>query len=100
VELAHALHARGFQIAAHDPALKTLPAELDFIRLHADAASLVRAAAALVVCTEWPEFLQRTDWLALTATMRTPVVIDATRFLAPQLAGQPGLTYLTVGSPA
>lgn len=100
VELAQALHARGFQIAAHDPALKVLPAKLDFIRLHADTATLARDAAALVVCTEWPEFLQRTDWLALVGTMHTPFVIDATRFLATQLAGRPGVTYLTVGSPA
>jgi UDPglucose 6-dehydrogenase len=100
VELARALHARGFEIAAHDPLVKSLPAELNFLRLYGDTTSLVRGAAVLVVCTEWPEFRQRTDWPALIGTMRTPVIVDATRFLAGQVAGVADLTYLTVGSPA
>jgi 3-oxoacyl-[acyl-carrier protein] reductase len=97
VELAHALHARGFRVAAHDPSVKALPADLGFVTLHQDEASLVRGAAALVVCTEWPQFRQRSDWRALVGTMSHPLVIDATRFLADQVASLPGLTYLNVG---
>jgi UDPglucose 6-dehydrogenase len=97
VELAHALHARGFRVAAHDPSLQALPADLSFVTLHQDEASLVRGSAALVVCTEWPQFRQRADWGALVATMSQPLVIDATRFLADQVAGVPGLTYFNVG---
>ncbi len=100
VELARALHARGFQVAAHDPSLKSLPAELSFISLQPDAASLTHNASALVVCTEWPEFRARTDWPALVAGMKAPLVIDATRFLSAQLKSINPLTYLTVGSPA
>ncbi|MBC7365482.1 MAG: UDP-glucose/GDP-mannose dehydrogenase family protein [Undibacterium sp.] len=100
VELARALHARGFRVAAHDPSLKSLPDELNFITLCADAATLTRHAAALVVCTEWPEFRARTDWPALLAAMPAPLVIDATRFLSAQLGVIARLTYLTVGSPA
>jgi UDPglucose 6-dehydrogenase len=97
VELAHALHGRGFRVAAHDPSLSALPADLAFVTLHADEASLVRGAAALVVCTEWPQFRKRTDWRALVATMSQPLVIDATRFLADQVGAIPGLTYFNVG---
>jgi UDPglucose 6-dehydrogenase len=97
VELAHALHARGFRVAAHDPSLPALPSDLSFVTLHRDEASLVRGAAALVVCTEWPQFRQRSDWRALVGTMSHPLVIDATRFLADQVAGVTGLTYFNVG---
>ena len=100
VELARELHARGFRVAAHDPLVKSLPVELNFITLHADAAALTHDAAALVVCTEWPDFRLRTDWPALIGAMHTPLVIDATRFLFAQLGSLANLTYLTVGSPA
>jgi UDPglucose 6-dehydrogenase len=100
IELALALHGRGFSISAHDPSLKSLPKELDFITLHPTVGALARGAAALVVCTGWPEFGQRADWSALVGSMRTPIVIDAGRFLKAQLAGLSDLTYLTVGSPS
>jgi UDPglucose 6-dehydrogenase len=99
IELARTLHARGFRVAAYDPVVKSLPAGLDFITLHAGAVPLLRGAAALVVCTEWPEFRQRDDWPALLAAMAAPLVIDATRFLSAQLGALPHLTYVTVGSP-
>jgi UDPglucose 6-dehydrogenase len=100
VELAQALRGLGYKVAAHDPSLAALPAELNFIALAPDVATLTRGAAALVVCTEWPAFRERSDWPALIGTMRAPVVIDATHFLAKPLKGIAALTYLTVGSPA
>lgn len=100
VELAHALHQLGFKVAAHDPSLSALPPELNFVALAPDVSTLTREAAALVVCTEWPAFRERNDWPVLIATMRSAVVIDATRFLAKSLGEIPSLTYLTVGSPA
>jgi UDPglucose 6-dehydrogenase len=100
VELARALHQRGFRVAAHDPSLESLPAELNFIRYDRDVPALTRGAAAVVVGTEWPAFRERTDWPALVAGMHSPVVVDATRFLSKSLGGVQPLTYLTVGSPA
>ena len=97
VELARALHDRGFRVADHDPSLQSLPPELAYVTLCPDEAALVRGAAALVVCTEWPQFRQRTDWPALIASMRGKVVIDATRFLAAQISALPGLAYFNVG---
>lgn len=100
VELAQALHQLGFKVAAHDPSLSALPPELNFVTLAPDVVTLTRDAAALVVCTEWPAFRERNDWPALIGTMRSAVVVDATRFLAKPLDGIRPLTYLTVGSPA
>jgi UDPglucose 6-dehydrogenase len=99
IELARELDARGFRVAAHDPLVESLPIDLNFIALHLDAAALTRNAAALVVCTEWPEFRLRNDWPGLIGAMHAPLVIDATRFLSAQLGGLDNLTYLTVGSP-
>jgi UDPglucose 6-dehydrogenase len=98
IELARELHTCGFRVAAHDPLVKSLPAELSFIMLRADADALTHDAAALVVCTEWPDFRLRTDWPELIGAMHTPLVIDATRFLLAQLGSLTNLTYLTVGS--
>ncbi|MEO6568510.1 MAG: nucleotide sugar dehydrogenase [Opitutaceae bacterium] len=100
VELAKALHHGGFKVAAHDPSLAALPPELGFITLLREPATLTRDAAALVVCTEWPAFRERSDWGALVKGMHAPIVIDATRFLAKPLGGINPLKYLTVGSPA
>jgi UDPglucose 6-dehydrogenase len=99
IELARALHARGFSVAAHDPMVKSLPPELHFIKLYRDARSLTQKAAALVVCTEWPEFSARTDWPELISAMQRLLVIDPSRFLRARLDSIPDLTYLTVGSP-
>jgi UDPglucose 6-dehydrogenase len=98
IELARALHSRGFRVAAHDPLVKSLPSEFDFITMYGDASALTHDAAALVVCTEWPDFRLRTDWPALIGAMHTPLVIDANRFLFAQLGSLANFTYLTVGS--
>jgi UDPglucose 6-dehydrogenase len=56
VELCQQLLAAGARVQAHDPALKSLPAELAAISLKADLANALRGADAAVVCTEWPAF--------------------------------------------
>ncbi|HWA10156.1 MAG TPA: nucleotide sugar dehydrogenase [Opitutaceae bacterium] len=99
VELARALAAAGFEVAASDPSQPPLPADLAFIRFSAAAADAVAGADAVVVCTEWPEFRQL-DWAALAPRLRRPVIVDATRFLEKSVASLPGLQYVTVGSPS
>jgi UDPglucose 6-dehydrogenase len=97
VELAQALCAQGAQVAAFDPAVPVLPAELarQFdLALTADHA--VKGADALVLCTAWPEFLDL-DWGALCADMARPLVLDANWFLAGRLRGQPNISYAAVG---
>ncbi len=99
VELARALATAGFEVRACDPSQPPLPADLNFIQFKANAAEAIEGADAVVVCTEWPEFRQL-DWPALSARLRRPLVVDATRFLEKSLAGVPQLHYITVGSPA
>jgi UDPglucose 6-dehydrogenase len=56
----------------------------------------VRDADALVVVTEWPEFL-RLDWAAVKEVMRRPVVIDGRNVLDPDALRGAGFTYEGVG---
>jgi len=97
VELARVLSAAGFEVRACDPSKPELPADLGFIRFHADAATAMDGADAIVVCTEWPEF-RAIDWTALLPRLRRPLVIDAGRFLENALADQRGVQYVAVGS--
>lgn len=99
VELGRALHARGFEVCAWDPAQPSIPAELDFIQLKRNAASALDGADAVVICTEWPEFRQL-DWSSLLPRLRRPLLLDASRFVEKAAAGLPGLSYVTVGSPS
>ena len=98
VELAQALHGAGYEVQAFDPSQPALPPELGFIRLFPDVMEAVRSADAVVVCTEWPEFLQL-DWKTLVSLLRRPLILDAARFLEKSPAGLPKVQYITVGSP-
>jgi len=96
VELCQRLVEAGAQVAAFDPAVKTLPAALSAVELCPDLAAAVRGAEAVAVCTEWPQFRQA-DWGTLAKTLSQPVFVDANRFLEQELKTIPRLEYLSVG---
>lgn len=95
IELCQALTSEGAQVTAYDPAVKSLPPELaSIIDLKKTAREAAADADAVVVATEWPE-IRESAKSALPE--RTIVVIDANRFLAPEIAGRPHLHYFSVG---
>jgi UDPglucose 6-dehydrogenase len=100
VELCQWLAAQGARVQAHDPAVKSLPVELQaVIHMQPTALAAVTGAAALVVATEWPEY-QSADAEAIAAAMQpAPVVIDANRFLSRTLGGRSDVRYAAVGAP-
>lgn len=99
VELCQQLVSAGARVQAHDPALKSLPAELAALHLADSPAAMLRGADAAVICTEWPAFRQAA-WPELVASMRQPaVVVDVNRFLDKELTGLPGVEHLSVGRP-
>ncbi|MCZ8058427.1 MAG: UDP-glucose 6-dehydrogenase, partial [Microcystis sp. LE19-12.2C] len=51
---------------------------------------------ALVVVTEWQEFL-RLDYGKMVKTMREPVLIDGRNFLDPAVVTAAGFRYLGIG---
>ena len=57
VELCQWLAQQGAHVQAHDPAVKSLPVELEAtIQLQPTALAALTGATALVVATEWPEY--------------------------------------------
>jgi len=96
VELCRKLLDAGANVKALDPAVKKLPAELSRIQLASRMDEAVSGADAVVVCTEWPQFRQA-PWPELTRLMKTPVVVDANRFLEKGLHNVTGVEHLSVG---
>jgi UDPglucose 6-dehydrogenase len=99
VELCSALAALGAQVTAWDPAVRSLPDYLATkIALTETPAAAVEGASALVIATEWPE-LRAVDLADALRRMQRPLVLDANRFLARQVAGLDA-EYYAVGVPA
>ncbi|MGC4073515.1 MAG: nucleotide sugar dehydrogenase [Nibricoccus sp.] len=96
VELCRELLAAGARVMAYDPAVQSLPAELQQILLARDMAEVLHGSDAAVVCTEWPDFRQ-INWPPHVAAMRRKVFVDANRFLEKQLAAIPGVELVSVG---
>ncbi len=97
VELCRWLVDRGAAVRAHDPVVKTLPADLTGRILLVDGAlSAVQAASALVVATAWPEYRQIAAG-EVTARMTRRLVLDANRFTGETLGKDASIEYLSVG---
>jgi UDPglucose 6-dehydrogenase len=95
--LAARLAAEGAQVRAYDPvateeARKIMP-ELDCTERVED---VIAGADAIVLVTEWPEFLAL-DWTAVAAAMAGTVVIDGRNALDAAAVRAAGLTYEGVG---
>lgn len=99
VELCRWLAAQGAQVLAHDPAVRALPEELAaLVALQATPLEAIAGAEALVVATEWPDYRAVTAD-QIVAAMARPAVVDANRFLARALGGDPRVSYVSVGKP-
>jgi UDPglucose 6-dehydrogenase len=96
VELCQKLLGAGANVIAFDPAIKKLPPELGKTSLATDVAATVAGADAAVVCTEWPQFRQA-DWATIVSRMRSPIFVDANRFLEKELKSIAGVEHLSVG---
>jgi UDPglucose 6-dehydrogenase len=96
VELGKQLLDAGANVSAFDPAVKKLADELSEIQLAPEISTALKDADAAVVCTEWPQFRQA-DWQIIVLQMRSPVFVDANRFLEKELKSVPGVEHLSVG---
>jgi UDPglucose 6-dehydrogenase len=97
VELCLWLSGQGAEVRAFDPAVPSLPPDLSaVIRLCRSTAEAVDTSDAMVIATEWPIFKELSAD-ELVKSMRTTIVLDPNRFLAPELARDPRLRYAAVG---
>jgi len=97
--LAARLAAEGAHVRAYDPvaaeeAKKVMP-QLD---CGDSALEVVSKADAVVLVTEWPEFLAL-DWSEVAARMSGKLVIDGRNALDPVVLDAAGLTYEGIGRP-
>ncbi len=95
--LAARVAAEGAQVRAYDPvataeARKIMP-ELDYAERVED---VLADADAIVLVTEWPEFLAL-DWSAVAAAMKGNVVIDGRNALDAEAVRAAGLAYEGIG---
>jgi UDPglucose 6-dehydrogenase len=89
---AEGAHVRAFDPIAEDEARKLMP-QLDY----ADSAmDTVQDADALILVTEWPEFLTL-DWAAVCSALRGKLVIDGRNALDPAAVRAAGLVYEGIG---
>jgi UDPglucose 6-dehydrogenase len=89
----------GAQVNAYDPVSGKLCAALHpdiNVKYCGDLKELATGADALVLVTEWEEFLN-VDWPAIAAVMRRPLVVDGRNFLPELMLKAAGFTYRGVG---
>ena len=99
VELCIWLTERGANVKAFDPVVQRLPGDLEQrVRLCDSAVAALESSDVAVIATEWPELRDLTV-KDLLETMKTPVVLDANRFLEKSLPVAPPLRYVAVGMP-
>jgi UDPglucose 6-dehydrogenase len=82
LDIARRLLAAGSVVSAYDPVVKKLPDDLEAVGLATDAYDAAERADAVVLATEWPEFLDL-DLGALRRVMRGNLVLDGRNFLQP-----------------
>ena len=93
------LAKRGVKIQAYDPAAMDNAAAVmkDIIYCDSMSAALDGADAVLVL-TEWPEFLAM-DWSDLKRRMNAPVMVDFRNLYSPEDVSPHGVAYFSLGRP-
>jgi UDPglucose 6-dehydrogenase len=89
----------GAQVNAYDPVSRKLCAALHpdlNVKYCGDLKELATGADALVLVTEWEEFLN-VDWQAIASVMRRPLIVDGRNFLPELMLKAAGFTYRGIG---
>jgi UDPglucose 6-dehydrogenase len=95
--LAARLNADGASVTAYDPVAEEQARKLvGGISFAASPLEAVRAADAVVLVTEWKEFMQL-DWKLIAEAMSGKLVIDGRNALNPQDVRTAGLLYEGIG---
>ncbi|HYV61541.1 MAG TPA: UDP-glucose/GDP-mannose dehydrogenase family protein [Bryobacteraceae bacterium] len=98
LDVARQLLERGARVKAHDPIamerFKKEHAGLE-LTLASDAHEVAREADALVLITEWPQYLEL-NWESLASVMRTPILLDARHVLDRARVTRAGFRYITL----
>jgi UDPglucose 6-dehydrogenase len=98
LDVARHLLERGARVKVHDPVamnrFKKEHAGMD-VCMAGDAHEVARDADAVVLVTEWPQYLEL-DWESLASVMRTPILLDTRHALDRGRITRAGFRYLTL----
>jgi UDPglucose 6-dehydrogenase len=91
------LNADGAEVSAYDPVAEEQAGKLmSAITLADSALAAARDADAVVLVTEWPEFVEL-DWRQVAEAMSGNLVIDGRNALDPDAVRAAGLVYEGIG---
>ena len=97
MELIRRLRQEGCHIRAFDPqAMKKASGENPEILCCRDPYEAAEGAEALVLATEWPEFLDL-DWAKMSRVMARPFILDGRNFLPRSVVTAVGFEYEGMG---
>ncbi|MGH9616344.1 MAG: nucleotide sugar dehydrogenase [Acidobacteriaceae bacterium] len=102
MRLVQLMLAEGASIAAYDPAAMARAQEVlspsPALRYAPNELEAVAGADALLVLTDWPQFISL-DLDAISHALRQPLLIDGRNLFTPEEVARHGLTYFSVGRP-
>jgi UDPglucose 6-dehydrogenase len=103
IELINQLAAEGAYVTAYDPKGAEKAVEWKLIdptrvKLAASPLEAAQGAEALILATEWKEFVNQ-DFAALKKAMHTPFIFDGRNQFDPGTMREFGFTYYAVGRP-
>ncbi|WP_079913858.1 UDP-glucose/GDP-mannose dehydrogenase family protein [Paenibacillus sp. 32352] len=91
------LQENGIQIKAYDPIVMEAAYEyVSDITLYDDVYKAIKDVDAIVLMTEWPQFLEL-DWGRIAELVNKKVVIDARNVLNPMVLKSSGFVYEGIG---
>jgi UDPglucose 6-dehydrogenase len=94
-----ALEREGAKVRAYDPAAGPIAkAEFPHAEIVTDAMAALDGADALIVLTEWPEFVEA-DLSRVKEALRRPVIVDGRNLWPIDRMAELGFTYLSFGRP-
>ncbi|MEX0875783.1 MAG: UDP-glucose/GDP-mannose dehydrogenase family protein [Actinomycetota bacterium] len=94
-----ALEREGAKVRAYDPAAGPIAkAEFPHAEIVTDAMAALDGADALIVLTEWPEFVEA-DLSRVKEALRRPVIVDGRNLWSIARMADLGFTYLSFGRP-
>lgn len=97
IDIAEALLARGARVKAYDPvAMDVAQPLLPKVDMAANAYKLAEGCDALIVITEWNEFIQL-DLERIRDSMRQPILLDGRNIYDPHKMRDLGFNYRGVG---
>ena len=97
LEIARRLVKNGAQVRAYDPVGMTRAAKImPELTMAEDVYALVEGCDALVVCTEWNEFMNL-DLMRVHKAMRQPMIVDGRNIYDPVEMARLGFHYRGIG---